>query len=109
MLASFLAREVVVSTMATIYNLGAEPGDGSTGLRQKLQEASWPDGRPVFNVAVALSIMVFFALCCQCASTLATIKRETKSWLWPMVAFTYMTSLAYIAALATYQIAVRVV
>jgi ferrous iron transport protein B len=61
----------------------------------------------VYNVAVALSIMVFFALCCQCAATLATIKRETKSWTWPVLTFTYMTALAYVGALATYQIAIR--
>jgi ferrous iron transport protein B len=53
---------------------------------------------------VALSIMVFFALCAQCASTLVVIGRETASWLWPFVTFTYMTALAWLAAFATYQI-----
>ena len=61
----------------------------------------------MFNLAVALSIMVFFALCCQCAATLATIRRETRSWRWPALTFGYMTALAYAGALATYQIAIR--
>ncbi len=106
-IASFPAREVVVATMGTIYNLGGEQDETSTGLRATLRGATWPDGRPVYNVAVALSIMVFFALCCQCGATLATIKREMQSWAWPVLTFTYMTVLAYLAALATYQIAIR--
>jgi ferrous iron transport protein B len=53
---------------------------------------------------VALSVMVFFALCCQCASTLAVIKRETNSWGWPVFTFVYMTALAYVGALVTYQV-----
>ncbi|MCO6435991.1 MAG: ferrous iron transport protein B [Phycisphaerae bacterium] len=104
-IASFPAREVVVATMGTIYNLGGNENEESVSLREKLRSATWPDGSPVFNIAVALSIMVFFALCCQCGGTLATIKRETRSWTWPIVTFVYMTSLAYVAALATYQLA----
>jgi len=95
--------------MGTIYNLGSGADEESVGLRETMRSVTWPDGRPVFNTAVALSIMVFFALCCQCASTLAVIKRETKTWRWPVFAFTYMTGLAYLAALATYQIAIRLV
>jgi len=106
-IASFPAREVVVATMGTIYNLGGGQDETSAGLRATLHAATWPDGRPVYNVAVVLSIIVFFALCCQCAATLATIKRETKSWTWPLLTFTYMTALAYVGALATYQIAIR--
>ena len=106
-IAAFLAREVVVATMGTIYNLGADQDERSVGLRTKLRDATWPDGRKVFGVPVALSIMVFFALCCQCTSTLAAIKRETKSWRWPVFAFTYMTASAYIAAFLVYQVAVR--
>ena len=106
-IAAFAAREVVVGTMGTIYNLGSGADEESVGLRETMRSVTWPDGRPVFNTAVALSIMVFFALCCQCASTLAVIKRETKTWRWPVFAFTYMTGLAYLAALATYQIAIQ--
>jgi ferrous iron transport protein B len=106
-LASFPAREVVVGTLGIIYNLG--PGDddeAQDSLGKALQEATW-DGAPnrkVFTVPVALSLMVFFALCCQCASTLAVIKRETNSWRWPLFTFTYMTLLAYVGALLVYQV-----
>jgi ferrous iron transport protein B len=61
----------------------------------------------VLNLAVAMSIMVFFALCCQCGGTLATIRRETRSWRWPIFTFSYMTAIAYLAALMTYQFLVR--
>ena len=108
-IASFPAREVVIATMGTIYNLGSGVDEESTSLRDKLHAATWPDGRPVFNLAVALSIMVFFALCCQCVSTLAVIRRETRSWRWPIAAFSYMTGLAYLGAMLTYQITIRLI
>jgi len=108
-LASFPAREVVIATIGTIYNLGDDQDESSVGLREKLQAATWPDGRPVFGVAVALSVMVFFALCCQCGATLATIKRETKSWRWPIFTFVYMTALAYAGAFLVFQVASRLV
>ena len=60
--------------------------------------------RGKYAIPVALSLMVFFALCCQCVSTLAVIKRETKSWFWPIFTFTYMTLLAYVGAFITFQI-----
>ncbi|MEK6675754.1 MAG: ferrous iron transport protein B [Planctomycetota bacterium] len=106
-LASFAAREVVIATMGTMYNLGGDVDESSSGLRDALHTATWPDGRKVYNLAVALSIMVFFALCCQCLGTLATIKRETNSWGWTTFTFCYMTGLAYIGSLATYQVVVR--
>ena len=107
-IASFPAREVVLGTLAVIYNLGdIDPGEeeGGTALVRRLRAATW-DGtnRKVFTLPVALSIMVFFALCAQCASTLVVIGRETNSWVWPVVTFTYMTVLAWLAAFATYQI-----
>lgn len=108
-IASFPAREILIATMGTIYNLGDKEDESSSLLRDKLRAAHWPDGRPVFNMAVALSIMVFFALCCQCGATLATIRRETQSWKWPLFAFVYMTSLAYVGALVTYQVASRLI
>jgi ferrous iron transport protein B len=106
-IASFPAREVVIATMGTIYNLGGDEDESSTALRDRVVAATWPDGRPVFNLAVALSIMVFFALCSQCAGTLAVIKRETQTWRWPVFTFAYMTALAYVAAMITYQAVVR--
>ncbi|MFV1964427.1 MAG: ferrous iron transport protein B [Pirellulaceae bacterium] len=104
-IASLPAREVVIASLAVIYNLGSDRDTPKDGLRKTLQNAKW-DGtsRPVFNVPVALSVMVFFALCAQCASTLAVMRRETNSWRWPLFTFAYMTTLAYVGAWATYQI-----
>lgn len=107
-LASFPAREVVLGTLGVIYNLGdvdAGDAEGATALERRLKAARW-DGtnRPVFTLPVALSIMVFFALCAQCASTLVVIGRETGSWIWPVVTFTYMTALAWLGALAIYRL-----
>jgi len=106
-LASFPAREVVLATMGVIYNLGdvdTGDADGATALERRLRAARW-DGtsRPVFTLPVALSIMVFFALCAQCASTLVVIGRETGSWVWPAVTFAYMTGLAWLGAFVAYQ------
>ncbi len=103
-LASFPAREVIIATLGTIYSLGSDVDSENEGLHDALKTAHWPDGRPVYTLPVALSIMVFFALCAQCASTLMIIRRETNSWFWPVFTFVYMTGLAYVAALAIYQI-----
>jgi ferrous iron transport protein B len=105
-IASFPAREVVIATLGVIYNLGGDEGEET--LRETLRGATW-DGseQPVFNVPVALSLMVFFALCAQCVSTLAVMYRETNSWKWPAFTFVYMTTLAYVAAWLTYQIGIR--
>jgi len=102
-LASFPAREVIVATLGTIYSLGSEQDQESQGLADQLRSASWPDGRPVYTLATAFSIMVFFALCAQCVSTLVTIRRETNSWRWPIFSFVYMTTLAYLGAWIVYN------
>jgi ferrous iron transport protein B len=111
-LASFPAREVVIATMGTIYNLGSGVDEESSSLVNKMRRASWDSGeklgRPVFSPAVALSIMVFFALCCQCGATLVTIKQETGKLRFPIFVFIYMTGLAYIGALVTFQVFSRV-
>ena len=107
-IASLPAREIVVATIGVMYHLddesGRDPEQGNMPWSEKLRRATW-DGtdRSVFNVPVALSIMVFFALCAQCTATLAVIRRETNSWRWPAFTFAYMTMLAYFGALATYQ------
>jgi ferrous iron transport protein B len=118
-LASFPAREVVVGTLGVVYRAGKVDSDdirdtewsevGETGLGRALREATW-DGtaQPVFTVPAVLSLLVFFALCCQCASTLMVIRQETRSWRWPAVTFTYMTVLAYVAAFAVYQVGSRI-
>jgi ferrous iron transport protein B len=103
-IASFPAREVIIATLGTIYSLGGDVDEESDGLRGALQQAQWPDGSKVYNIPVALSLMVFFALCAQCASTLMIIRRETNSWGWAAFSFGYMTALAYVGALATYQL-----
>ncbi len=106
-LASFPAREVIIAALGTIYNLGSEQDESSLELRDAMRAERRPDGRPVYTPLVALSIMVFFALCCQCGATLATIKRETNSWGYPVFTFVYMTSLAYLGALGVYQLGSR--
>ncbi len=113
-LASFPAREVVVGTLGMIYNLGgdvdpkdirrADAADTPLGKAIKENWRSETDSpRSQHPTAVALSLLVFFALCCQCASTLAVIRRETNSWSWPVFTFVYMTALAYVGALAAFQ------
>lgn len=108
-IASFPAREVVVATLGVIFNVGEDSGGKSsqagTQFQQALRDATWDrSDRPLFNVPVALSVMVFFALCAQCVATLAVIRRETNSWRWPVFTFTYMTTLAYVGALITFQL-----
>lgn len=104
-IASFPAREVIIATLGTIYSLGAEEDEESDGLKAQMKAEKWEDGRPVYTLATALSIMVFFALCAQCSATLLVIRRETNSWRWPIFSFVYMTTLAYVGAYLTYTIA----
>jgi ferrous iron transport protein B len=106
-IASFPAREVMVATLGTIFSLGGEVEADDQGLWTALQTAKWPDGRQLITLPVALSVMVFFALCAQCVSTLAIMKRETQSWGWTIFSFVYMTVLAYVGAIITYQVGSR--
>lgn len=103
-IASFPAREVIIATLGTIYSLGGDVDEEDEGLQAAIQQSRWPDGSPVYTLPVAISIMVFFALCAQCAATLMVIRRETNSWRWPAFTFAYMTGLAYVGALLSYQI-----
>ncbi|MGH7442237.1 MAG: ferrous iron transporter B, partial [bacterium] len=104
-LASFPAREVVIGTLGTIFNSGDGSGGDQHGLGQALITAKRDDGSPVFTVAVALSLMVFFALCAQCASTLAVIRRESGHWGWAVFTFAYMNSLAWVAGALVFRLA----
>ncbi|MCA9193241.1 MAG: ferrous iron transport protein B, partial [Planctomycetales bacterium] len=106
-IASFPAREVIIATLGTIYSLGGDVDEQDANLRQALARSRWPDGKMVYSMPVAFSILVFFALCAQCAATLMVIRRETNSWRWPMFTFAYMTTLAYLGALLTFQIGSR--
>jgi ferrous iron transport protein B len=106
-LSAFPAREVLVSSLGIIFSLGGEVDEESPDLRDTLRAATWPDGRPLLTPAVAVGLMVFFALCAQCMATLAAVKRETNSWKWAVFMFSYMTGLAYLSAVAIHQIAGR--
>jgi ferrous iron transport protein B len=101
-IAGFPAREVVVAVMGTIYAVGEEAEEAS--LTAKLRSASWPDGTPIFTVPMVLGLLLFYAWCLQCAATIATIRRETNSWRWPVFAWTYMTVIGYTGAFLIYQI-----
>jgi len=97
-LAAFPAREVFVSSLGIIFRMGGDVDEETKGLRQAVHDARWPDGRPLLTTWTSIGLMVFFALCCQCMATLATVRRETNSWKWPLFMFTYMTTLAYLFA-----------
>ena len=102
LITSFAAREVFVGTMATLYSVEE---DNNSSLREKLRTSVWPDGKPVYSLATALSLMVFYVLAMQCMSTLAIVKRETGTWKWPTIQFFMMTGLAYLLSWLTYVIA----
>jgi ferrous iron transport protein B len=102
LITSFAAREVFVGTMATLYSV--EEDDSNTSLRDKMQAATHLDGSKVYTLAAGLSLMVFYVLAMQCMSTLAVVKRETKSWKWPAIQFVYMTILAYSMSWLVYQL-----
>ncbi|HAK11804.1 MAG TPA: ferrous iron transport protein B, partial [Chitinophagaceae bacterium] len=99
LITSFAAREVFVGTMATLYSVEE---DDDTSLREKLQSATYADGSKVYTLATGLSLMVFYVLAMQCMSTLAVVKRETRSWKWPVIQLVYMTVLAYVLSWGTY-------
>ena len=103
LITSFAAREVFVGTMATLYSVGDED-EGSLLLKEKMKAAVRPDGQPVFNLATGLSLMIFYVFAMQCMSTLAVVRRETKTWKWPIIQLIYMTGLAYLMSLITYQV-----
>ncbi len=103
LIASFAAREVLVSTLSIIYNVGKDENEESETLIAAVRDAKTDDGRPAWTPLTALTLMVFFVLAMQCMSTLAVVRRETNSWSWPLFMLGYMTVLAYIAAFITYQ------
>jgi ferrous iron transport protein B len=93
LITSFAAREVFVGTMATLYSV--EENDDMS-LRQKMKAAKHSNGEKVYTLPASLSLMVFYVLAMQCMSTLAVVKRETKTWKWPIFQLVYMTLLAYV-------------
>lgn len=104
LIASFAAREVLVSTLSIIYNVGKDENEESETLISAVRNAKTDDGRTAWTPLTALTLMVFFVLAMQCMSTVAVVRRETNSWSWPLFMVGYMTALAYAAALLTYQV-----
>ncbi|MEX1054952.1 MAG: ferrous iron transporter B, partial [Rhodothermales bacterium] len=102
-ISALAAREVIVSTMATIYSVGGSDDESSPLLRDALKADRYPDGTRVYTPLVAVSLMVFFVFALQCMSTLAIARRETNSWLWPAVMWGYMFALAYVSSFVVYQ------
>lgn len=100
---SFAAREVFVSTMSTVYNLGNADAQATSSLAQTLREQKRPDGTPVYTTLVGVTLMVFYVFALQCVSTVAVVRRETNSWKWPLFQWLYMGALAWSFAFVTYQ------
>lgn len=108
-IASFPAREVIISTLGIIYSLGGDIDEESTDLRDIMAAQKWQEGprmgEPIFTIPVVSAIMVFFALCQQCGATVAVISQET-NWKYGVFSFVFMTTLAWIAATVVYQVGV---
>lgn len=102
---SFAAREVMVSTLSIVAGLGEEGAEDNASLVNTLRRMERPDGSPLFTTATSFSLLVFFVLAMQCLPTQAVTKRETGSWKWAVLQFSYMTVVAYVAAFITYQVA----
>jgi len=104
LVASFAAREVFVGTLATIYSVGsANQGENIDTIKTKMANETYADGSKVFTLASGISLLLFYAFAMQCMSTLAIVKRETKSWKWPILQLIGMTAIAYICALIAFQ------
>ncbi|MBE7440176.1 MAG: ferrous iron transport protein B [Spirochaetales bacterium] len=99
-LGAFPAREVIIATLGILYAADVEDEEASS-LRSRLASSRHADGTPVFTIPVVAGLLVFFALCSQCMSTLVTVGKELRSWRWSLFLFTYMTVLAYIGGFAT--------
>ena len=97
---SFAAREVFVGTLATIFSVGSENVET---IKEKMSYQRKQNGQLLFNLPTGVSLMVFYAFALQCMSTIAIVKKETNSWKWPAIQFTFMTIIAYISALIVYQ------
>jgi len=103
LISSFAARETIISTLSIVYNVGESSDNKSSSLVDAMRNAKRADGSPVWTPLVALSLMIFFLLACQCMSTVAIVRRETNSWRWPMFMVGYMLVLAYVASFVTFQ------
>ena len=104
LIGAFAAREVFISTLGVVYGLGKGADEHSGLLRDKIRAERTPEGKPQYTPLVGLSLMVFFALSAQCMSTLAAVRRESRSWKWPAFLFGYMTALAWVGSFAVFQL-----
>jgi len=104
LITSLAAREVFVGTLATIYSVGADDENTSTIKDKMRSEVNQVTGKKRFNFPVGMSLMIFYAFAMQCMATLAIVKRETKTWKWPLIQLFGMGLLAYLASFLTYQI-----
>ena len=104
LIASFAAREVLVSTLSIIYNVGKDANEQDQSLITAVRDAKKDDGTAAWTPLTALTLMVFFVLAMQCMSTVAVVRRETNSWAWTLFMVGYMTALAYLASFLTFQI-----
>jgi ferrous iron transport protein B len=100
---AFAAREVFVSTLGTVFDIG-DADEESVPMREALRQAKRGDGSPLLTMASGLALMVFFVFACQCMSTVAVVRRESQSWRWPLAMVGWMTASAYLAALLVYQV-----
>ena len=105
--ASFPAREVVIAALGTIYAVDPDSADDSATLTERIQQAVHADGSPVYTLPMVVGLLIFYAFCLQCVSTMAVMRRETGTWRWPLCAWVYMTSLGYLGALLSFQIGTR--
>jgi ferrous iron transport protein B len=103
-LTSFAAREVFVGTMATLYSAGEDFEEDDSLLTRMHEDINEFTGKPAYNLASGLSLMVFYVFAMQCMATFAAVKRETKSWKWPFIQMTYMGVMAYGLALLTFKL-----
>ncbi len=103
LITSFAAREVFVGTMATIYSIGSA-GDDVMSIQQRMARERNPvTGLPVYTMATAISLLLFYVFAMQCMSTMAVVRRETGTWKWPLIQFLFMTGLAYLSSFAAFQ------
>ena len=103
-LASFPAREVVIAALGTIYAVDTADDGATSTLTSRIQSARHADGSLVYTLPMVLGLLVFYAFCLQCASTMAVMRRETGTWRWPLAAWFYMTGLGYLGAFAVFRI-----
>lgn len=103
LIGSFAAREVFVSTMGLVYGVSSNVDETSAPLRERMRAEARPDGKAIYTPLAGFSLLVFFALACQCMATVAVVKRETATWRWPIFLMGYMTALAWVCSFVVYQ------